>query len=1180
MPFGAMLSVVLFGASLLRREALEAPALRVTGQIGGPTIAAAVAGNIALAGAGYRLILYDISDPAKPREVGALALEDVIRAIAIADTRAYVAAGGSGLHIIDVADPSKPSLIASWNSPGSCEGIALKGSNAYVADGPFGLQVVDISVPQQPTPVGSAFDDFFAFDVAISGNVALIAAADAGLLIADVSDPRSPKEIASLDTPGFARGVGVTGSRVVIADQWEGLRIVDVSDPRSPRETGALAMRSWAMDVAVEQSIAFVATGSAGFVAVDIADAARPREVSSIPITSGDAVSVAASGGRAVLATSRTGLQIIETTNPASPRVLGAVTPLPAAVGVAIGSSHAYVTGSPWLTVVDISSPARPREIATFGTNQIATSHFVLYRQGIVYIETAGSTFVALDVADPSRPVETARLQYPSGANIYGAVVRDNLLITAAENHFVIVDLSDPRKPVIRSTLPMRAAGLAVSDHFALVGEEDAGLTIIDIADPASPRVVARYQPPGMSSVGPLAGTGHYLFASSCGTIEVLDVTNPMAPRAAGSIPFKGCAGKATIAGDRLYVLSATDGIVEIDISNPLAPAILSSTPLVGTLLNMTVDGTLVAAAARLAGLFLLDRSATAATLSFADIRSPEGSKREEQHPAPKAHTIITVATSHREPSPAGRQIVVSSTANTGTGTLQRALASAVDGDVITFDPAIFPSQSPAVIRLATELECVPRGVTIDGRNAGVVIDGSEITSFANGIRICSDRSVVMGLQVINFTGSGIDIAGGTDSVIAGNLLSGNAWAGIDTSTDTARNRIVGNRIGIVPQGRVLKQPQPHGIFLQSSDNIIGGTSDNERNLISGNTIVGVSLGPGHNTVSGNYIGTDATGTSVMPTQTGTSSQTGISISSSHDNLISDNIIAAGTGISISDPGSSYNRIIRNRVGIGPNGERISGTLTRIRSAVGGDQPYNLIADNIVGGFPSSAIAVSTGEMYVIRNRIGVDVPNSAPGISVRGAQRAFIGARSETEANVIRGKNGPAIEITGPTATQNFVVGNIIGPSDTAGIAISSSRQNFIQRNTITANPVGIKSSDGSRNRIRRNSIFANNSAGIADDSAAPPPLIAEVGSDYVKGSACTGCIVEIFSDAGNEGGWFEGDAVAASDGRFTMHKSAGILRGPRVSATATDLSGTTSVFSATAQTPPPPPRRRAVRK
>ena len=207
----------------------------------------------------------------------------------------------------------------------------------------------------------------------------------------------------------------------------------------------------------------------------------------------------------------------------------------------------------------------------------------------------------------------------------------------------------------------------------------------------------------------------------------------------------------------------------------------------------------------------------------------------------------------------------------------------------------------------------------------------------------------------------------------------------------------------------------------------------------------------------------------------------------------------------------------------------------------------------------------------------------------LRGARRAFIGGSSAADANVVSGNNSSGIELRGPGNQQNFILGNRIGASafgtplgnSADRIRISLSSQNFIQGNTITANASGIESSQESRNRIRRNSLFANAGDGIRDFTAQPPapPVLSEVGLDYVLGSACSGCVVEVFSTADEEGRWFEGETLGGSDGRFALRKTTGALRGPRVSATATDPGGATSVFSATVQTPPRPPRRRAAR-
>ena len=64
------------------------------------------------------------------------------------------------------------------------------------------------------------------------------------------------------------------------------------------------------------------------------------------------------------------------------------------------------------------------------------------------------------------------------------------------------------------------------------------------------------------------------------------------------------------------------------------------------------------------------------------------------------------------------------------------------------------------------------------------------------------------------------------------------------------------------------------------------------------------------------------------------------------------------------------------------------------------------------------------------------------------------------------------------------------------------------------------------------------------------------------VSGTACANCIVEIFSDNGDEGAIFEGWILADENSSFTFEKGAS-LAGPFLTATATDADGNTSEFS-----------------
>jgi hypothetical protein len=122
-------------------------------------------------------------------------------------------------------------------------------------------------------------------------------------------------------------------------------------------------------------------------------------------------------------------------------------------------------------------------------------------------------------------------------------------------------------------------------------------------------------------------------------------------------------------------------------------------------------------------------------------------------------------------PEPEGRTIVVDDTADSGIGTLRKALLDAQPYDTITFDPAVFAPNAPKTIAIASELPLISHGhATVDASNAGVILDGSQLPtdSWIAGLQMVSDGNIIRGMQVINFTGTGIAVSEGHDNVIGG----------------------------------------------------------------------------------------------------------------------------------------------------------------------------------------------------------------------------------------------------------------------------------------------------------------------------------------------------------------------------------------------------------------------------
>ena len=204
--------------------------------------------------------------------------------------------------------------------------------------------------------------------------------------------------------------------------------------------------------------------------------------------------------------------------------------------------------------------------------------------------------------------------------------------------------------------------------------------------------------------------------------------------------------------------------------------------------------------------------------------------------------------------------MVVSSTKDDGRGSLRECLESALPGDAVGFDSAMFSRRHPGTIRLKSDLQTpLPSRLTIDGRG-GVVLDGGGkvFTSFqlyeATGVTIRGLQ--IGGFQMGRFV-DGSESRGG--HTIEGNVIGGND---IDLTLHmTSGNRIAGNYIGLDATGtRLTYDPQAHA----GGDNAFAIQLGSTMNLIEGN-VFGVAVrvtdpGSYNNSLVGNRFGVDVAG--------------------------------------------------------------------------------------------------------------------------------------------------------------------------------------------------------------------------------------------------------------------------------------------------------------------------------
>jgi hypothetical protein len=186
----------------------------------------------------------------------------------------------------------------------------------------------------------------------------------------------------------------------------------------------------------------------------------------------------------------------------------------------------------------------------------------------------------------------------------------------------------------------------------------------------------------------------------------------------------------------------------------------------------------------------------------------------------------LTTAVASPTTEPPGKSILVTSTVDSGPGTLRQALQDARPGDIITFDVSVFPPNLPTVIYVQSALPGITQGnVTVDASDAGVILDGSQISGGWNsGISAHSNDNIIRGLQVVGFSGSGIVIDYGQNNLIENNISTANDYGIGLWGTETSQNIITGNYLGVLADGVTPQGNRTAGVTIMegANKNIIG----------------------------------------------------------------------------------------------------------------------------------------------------------------------------------------------------------------------------------------------------------------------------------------------------------------------------------------------------------------------
>jgi hypothetical protein len=304
-------------------------------------------------------------------------------------------------------------------------------------------------------------------------------------------------------------------------------------------------------------------------------------------------------------------------------------------------------------------------------------------------------------------------------------------------------------------------------------------------------------------------------------------------------------------------------------------------------------------------------------------------------------------------------------------------------------------------------------GVEIADATSGNTVAGNYIGTNAQDLADLGNTSD--GVFVLNSKGTTI---GGAvlSTASAANVIAGNRGNGVQVfGTSSTKNTVTGNMIGVGADGTMRIPNGGNGIYLNNAGDGIAGDANviGPGNVVSGNNQSGVMIfgtqnSGGSNTVAGNLIGTDESGTQAIPN--------------------------GGNGVFI----------------YGTSNNTIGGSLSGTQNVISGNAQSGILIFS-----PNTSAPADSN--FVQGNLIGTDrsgsaaVPNHADGVQIINSNSNTVGGTSAQARNVISGNLASGVEIDvlttkntniGLTASNNLVTGNYIGTNAAGAAALSGSTQ------------------------------------------------------------------------------------------------------------------------------------------
>ena len=325
------------------------------------------------------LCILDASVPSELELVNVIRkpVQGCIKAVSLSDQNAYIVYGcghdslGDGLQIVDISNPQSPKLRGSHKGSQIWD-VAISGQHAYVAGVRNSLYVIDFLEPTMPYLVGSCDIGDHAYSVAVSGNTVCLADQRSGLQLIDVRDPAAPQPFGSIKLLGGVSEVVAIGDLVCVTSGHK-LCVIDPTKPAELAERECRSVPGIPLGLAAVGRHSCVITSDSGLFVLDVTVPGAKTsplirtgigaELSYGTITASR--SVTAAGRYAYITDVQSNFLVVSLESLRSSEIVGRCKLRAARGPMQVAGEHVVIAGREMLQVIDVSEPESPRLVAS-----------------------------------------------------------------------------------------------------------------------------------------------------------------------------------------------------------------------------------------------------------------------------------------------------------------------------------------------------------------------------------------------------------------------------------------------------------------------------------------------------------------------------------------------------------------------------------------------------------------------------------------------------------------------------------------------------------------------------------------------------------------------------------------------------------------------------------------------